>query len=229
MKIRRGDETKAVGYLRTSTEEQNLGPEAQRAAIERWSQSNGVTIVAWHEDRLGGATGVEDRPGLLAAFESLKGASAGLLVAAKRDRIARDVIVAATVERIAQDCGARVVTTDGVSAEDTPEGKLMRTLMDAFAAYERAVIRARTRAALAVKKARGERISGRAPVGYRFDTNGKLVMDPREQMLLSEVRGLRERGYSIQRVANLLNSRGVRLRGGKLHPTTLARCLRRAA
>lgn len=54
-------------------------------------------------------------------------------VAGKRDRIARDVVVAATVERLAQDVGARVVTRDGLSADDTPEGVLMRTLMYAFA------------------------------------------------------------------------------------------------
>ena len=43
-------------------------------------------------------------------------------MAAKRDRIARDVVVAATIERLVADAGARVVTADGVSAEQTPEG-----------------------------------------------------------------------------------------------------------
>ena len=67
-----------------------------------------------------------------------------VLVAAKRDRFARDVVVAATVERVAAKAGATVATADGMSAEDSPEGALLRTMVDAFAAYERAVIAART-------------------------------------------------------------------------------------
>src|SRR5206468_111147 len=166
----------------------------------------------------------EDRPALLAALEAVRAHGAGLLVAGKRDRIARDVVVAATVERLAQDAGARVVTADGVSAEDTPEGMLMRTLMDAFASYERALIRSRTRAALAVKRARGERLGGDVPIGYRAE-GGRLVADVQEQAVLGRVREMRGRGLSIARVAAVLNAEGLTIRGGRIHPTTLARVL----
>jgi DNA invertase Pin-like site-specific DNA recombinase len=149
-----------------------------------------------------------------------------LLVAAKRDRIARDVWVAATVERLAQNAGARVVTADGVSTEDTPEGMLMRTIVDAFASYERAVIRSRTRAALAVKRAPGERLGGDVPVGYQAEGR-RLVANPAEQAVLGRVREMRGRGLSIARVAAVLNAEGVTIRGGRIHPTTLARALRR--
>jgi hypothetical protein len=71
----------------------------------------------------------------------LRAAGAGLLVAAKRDRIARDVVVAATVEQMAREAGAKVVTADGVAVEDTPEGMLLRGLMDLFAQYERVAAR----------------------------------------------------------------------------------------
>jgi site-specific DNA recombinase len=62
---------------------------------------------------------------------------------------------------MAREAVAKVVTADGVAVEDTPEGMLLRGLMDLFAQYERAVIRARTRAALAVKRSKGERYSAR--------------------------------------------------------------------
>jgi site-specific DNA recombinase len=223
-----GNASLAVGILRTSTEDQNLGPEAQRAAIERWAASNAVTVVSWHEDRVSGAAPVEDRPGLMAGFAALRALGAGLLVAAKRDRIARDVVIAATVERLAQDAGARVVTADGVTVENTPEGRLMRTLMDAFAEYERALIRARTKAALAVKKARQERVSGRAPLGFRFE-EGSLVPEPAEGAILARVQDMRSKGLSIARITAVLNAEGYQLRGGRWHVTTLARALRRTA
>ena len=218
----------AVAYLRVSTEEQNLGPEAQRAAIERWAASRGIRVLAWHEDRISGAAPVEGRAALLAALASLREHGAGLLVAAKRDRIARDVVVAATVERLTQDAGARVVTADGVSIEDTPEGSLMRGLLDLFAQYERSVIRARTTAALAAKRARGERVSRRAPIGFRFAA-GRLIEDESEAAVLARVREMRSRGLSLARVVGILSAEGVTLRGGRFHVTTLARALARTS
>ena len=225
---RAGNASLAVALLRVSREDQNLGPEAQRAAIERWAMANRVHVLSWHEDKVSGATPAEDRPGLMAALASIRQHGAGVLVAAKRDRIARDVVIAATVERLARDAGAVVMTADGVTVEDTPEGRLMRTLMDAFAEYERALIRARTKAALAVKKARQERVSGRAPLGYRFES-GQLVPDPAEAAVLARVRELRSRGLSVARVATILNTEGLKCRGGRWHVTTLARALRRVA
>ncbi len=38
---------------------------------------------------------------------------------------------------------------------------------------------------------------------------------------------VRGRGLSIARVAAVLNAEGVTIRGGRVHPTTLARALRR--
>src|SRR5678816_2395195 len=86
----------AVAYLRVSTEDQNLGPAAQRATITAWAARQGVQVAAWFTDQgVSGGKPVEDRPALLAALEALRVHGAGLLVAGKRDRIARDVVVAA--------------------------------------------------------------------------------------------------------------------------------------
>lgn len=227
-RTKQADAKLAVAYLRVSTDDQNLGPEAQRAAIARWAASHDIRFVSWHEDRLSGATAVEDRPGLMAALGALREHGAGLLVAAKRDRIARDVVIAATVERLVMDAGARVATADGVAIEATPEGALMRGLLDLFAQYERAVIRSRTAAALAAKRSRGERVSRRAPLGYHFD-GGRLVEDEAERAVLARVRELRARGLSVQRIAGILNAEGSKCRGGRWHVTTLARALARPA
>jgi DNA invertase Pin-like site-specific DNA recombinase len=129
---------------------------------------------------------------------------------------------------LARKAGATIVTADGVSTEDTPEGMLMRMIQDVFASYERAVIRSRTKAALAVKRARGERLGGDVPIGYRSD-GPRLVPCETEQAVLGRVREMRGRGLSIARVAAILNAEGVTVRGGRIHPTTVARILRRTA
>lgn len=211
------DATRAVAYLRVSTDEQHLGPEAQRAAIQRWADAHGVTVVAWHEDHgVSGGAALERRPALLAALDELgDGDGAGVLVVAKRDRLARDVVVAAMVERLAERSGARIVSADGAGNADGPEGMLMRGIVDLFAQYERALIRARTTAALAVKKARSERV-GTVPFGWRLAADGvALVPDPTEAATVSRVRELRAAGVSIRGIVAELASEGHEARTGR--------------
>ncbi len=201
------DPTKAIAYLRCSTDRQDLSPDAQRDAISAWAEREDVEVVAWHEDRgVSGGAELEDRPGLTAAVADLARLGAGVLVVAKRDRLARDVLTAALVERLAERSGARIVSADGTGNGNTPEAALLRSMIDAFAAYERALIRSRTKAALAVKKARGERVGG-VPYGFR-DEGGVLVEDEREQVVVKRARELRAEGLSLRAIGRSLLEEG---------------------
>lgn len=46
-RARKGDGSVAIGYLRVSTEDQRLGPEAQRDAIAAWAERAGIAVAAW--------------------------------------------------------------------------------------------------------------------------------------------------------------------------------------
>jgi len=105
--------------------------------------------------------------GLLEALAALKEHGAGVLLVAKRDRLARDSMTAAMVERLCERSGAIVRTADGAGDGDGPEAVLMRRMVDAFAEHERLLIKARTKAAMAVKRSRDERISREA---YEYDS-----------------------------------------------------------
>ncbi len=50
------DPTRAVAYLRCSTNRQDLLPETKRVAACPWAERNDVAVVAWHFDK-----GVEPR------------------------------------------------------------------------------------------------------------------------------------------------------------------------
>ena len=224
-RITKGDSKVAIGYVRVSTEEQSLGPEAQRAAIGRWAASRGVRLAAVLEDHgISGGAPAEKRPGLLAALAALHTHGAGLLVAAKRDRIARDTVVAAMVEQAAGRAGAVLTTADGSSDGAGPEGQLMRGIVDVFAAYERGVIKSRTRAALAVKRTRNERI-GQVPYGYVLAADGvHLEESPAEQSIVRQIRALRAAGLSLRAVAAECARRGIVSRVGRpLALTQIAR------
>jgi DNA invertase Pin-like site-specific DNA recombinase len=226
---RPADPRLAVAYIRVSTDEQRLGPEAQRSAVEAWATREGIHVAAWYVDQgISGGSDLGDRPALVAAVGELRALAAGVLVVAKRDRLARDVYVAATIERAVAMGGARVVSADGTANGDTPADAFMRTILDAAAAYERALIRARTKAALAAKRARGER-SGAVPYGYRAVEGGRLEADDTEQAVLAIVTELRAAGLSHRRIVSELRARGLVSRAGRpFAKTQVGRMLVRA-
>ena len=231
-----GDPLLAIGYIRVSTEDQQHGPKAQRHAIGAWAKRAGVRVVAWRVEHLSGGTPVEDRPRFMRALRDVREHGAGLLVVAKRDRLARDVVIAATAERLVADARAKVVTADGVTCENTPEGQLMRGLLDLFAQYERAMIRARTKAAMLAKGRRGEYTGGEAPFGYRavligHDAKGKPIYADRPESLPDEltvigmIRNLSVKGAGPAEIARRLNTAHVPCRGSVWHAKSVSRIL----
>jgi len=206
----------AVAYLRVSTDRQELGPEAQRAAVVAWAAREGVEVVAWHFDAgVSGGAPIADRPELVGALASLVVHRAGVLVVAKRDRLARDVMAAAMLERMAADAGARIVSAAGEGTDSAdPSAVLLRTMVDAFAQYERAMIAARTKAALAAKRARGER-NGNLPYGFTADAAGRLTPCAAEQATIARVRALRAGGATFTAIVETLRAEGVASRAGK--------------
>ncbi len=204
----------AVAYIRASKRQQALSPEAQRSAIELFAKREGLQIVSWHVDAISGGAPLEKRINLTAALDSLTSSRAGALIVAKRDRLARDVMNAAMIERIAERVGARVISAQGEGNGNSPEALLLRGIMDVFAQYERALIRYRTAAALAVKKAKGERV-GRIPFGYRLASDGRtLEADPDELGILARMKLLRSAGASLRAIADVLKHEGVTGGGG---------------
>lgn len=181
-------------------------------------------MLAWHLDQgVSGTTTIEGRPGLLAAFRDLEELEAGQLVVAKWDRLARDVIISATVERLAERVGAQVVSADGVGAGTGPEAILMRGISAALAQYERALIAARTSAALRALRARGQR-AGEVPLGFALAEDLKTLLPNLEEQASIEVaRRLREEGWSFRKIAGHLEAMGHRPRGVRWHAMTVSR------
>jgi DNA invertase Pin-like site-specific DNA recombinase len=189
--------------------------EAQRAAIAVAAKRLGQPVAQVFEDAgISGAAPIDQRPGLLAAVNALR--KGDVLMVAKRDRLGRDVIAVALVERLVQRKGARIVSAAGEGTDtDDPSSMLLRRLVDCFGEYERAMIRARTKAALKAKRARGER-AGNVPFGYRVAEDGRtLLQDAREQQVIALARSLRAEGLTLRGVAAALRERQVVGRTGR--------------
>lgn len=229
---------KAIGYIRVSTKDQHLGPEAQLAAIIDWCARNGVELVETVTEKgVHGDTEIEKRDGLVEALTAIEGGRASILLVMRRDRLARDVMIVAMVERLLARQGAVLRSTDGASDIDGPDGFLVKRMQDVIAEYERLTIRLRTKGALAVKKRRGER-TGDIPYGYTIDqptvrdargctlVAAKLLPNPDEQAAIECARALKAEGRSLRAIAVGLAAAGFRSRaGGEFHPQQIARLL----
>ena len=145
------------------------------------------------------------------------------LVAHKADRVARDVYVSELVKRELRAAGAAVALVEGICGDD-PFSEMAATVMDAAARLERRLIAARTKAALAVKKGKGEKTGGAMPFGFELLPDGvHLVPHPVEHKVLIRVLELRRAGLGGRRIAATLISEGHRPRASAWDPGNLQR------
>ena len=220
---------RAFVYVRVSTDEQHLGPKAQLEACQQYATRNNIEIVQVFEDiGVSGAAPLHECDGLQSAIDSLKAEDVGVLLIAKRDRLARDVMKIGMVTQRVEAAGARVHSADGVPESDEPTAVLMRQILDAFSQFERSLIIYRTKAALRVKKNRSE-VVGQTPVGYRRDGK-RLVLD---EAAVAEVRAAREiaqalvaEGKSYREIVEQFARDGVKYRDVKWkYPAQIFRLL----
>jgi DNA invertase Pin-like site-specific DNA recombinase len=227
----------AVAYIRTDagaegdSSRERDGAEAQRAAITAWAARERVRVASWQLDLgVSGVAPIAERRGLVAAYGALREHRAGFLVAATAERFAHDSLVAWLIEREALTHGAMLQTADDAKGAPAGEdGAYTRGAVDLARAYQRVVIRSRTREALAAKKARGERV-GAVPYGFRVAADGvHLEADAAEQAIVARVRELSSEGLSQRAIVAHLASHGVVGRtGAPLQQTQIARMIVRS-
>lgn len=161
-KARERAAARVVGYVRCSTDEQaesGLGLDAQRAAVEAACAGKGWTVTEWAIDGgVSGSIAPADRPAMARALRLLESGEAAALVAAKVDRIARDLHDLTGLLRRADGDGWAIVALDLGVDTTTPVGRMLVGILGSVAEWERATIRQRTRDALAAKKANGARL-----------------------------------------------------------------------
>ena len=199
----------AVAYYRVSTARQGrsgLGIEAQRAAVARFAEAEGYTLIAeFTEVETGkGADALDRRPQLAAALAAGKTGKCPVIVA-KLDRLSRDVafIAGLMAQRV-----PFIVAELGADADP-----FMLHLYAALAEKERRLISERTRSALAQRKAQG------ATLGNRSNAAEAAALGTRG----SEGRG---RGVRRQRPADHRVAAGVG-RSGSARPRSGAEQSRR--
>ncbi len=179
-------------------------------------------IIVFSDKKVSGGT--LERPGLNMAIEALR--PGYILAIDSSSRLARDSLIYHILAHRIETAGGIIEFADGSPPATTPEGKLFRTMLVAFDAFERDRIRLRTKQGLAKKKAAGQWL-GKPPIGYRVDPDTKaLVEDEKEQAAMRTAQRLRAQGYSFKGIAICLTSRG-NFRGKLWSASTIRKILKK--
>ncbi|MWB79377.1 hypothetical protein GLS40_15160 [Pseudooceanicola sp. 216_PA32_1] len=205
-----------IAYIRVSTQRQGhsgLGLEAQRTAVQAYATSTGSIISSEYLEVESGRK--TKRIQLSAALAECKRLDA-ILVIAKLDRLARNVhFVSGLLES-----GVRFHAADMPNAD-----RFMLHVYAAMAEEEARRISDRTRTALQAAKVRGIKLG---KTGKLLAERHKIEADKFCVRMAPKIATMQQAGLSVRKISERLNSDEIpTYHGGKWHPTTVQRMIRR--
>ena len=217
-----------IGYARVSSEDQarnGVSLSSQRQRIRAYAEANDYELIrVASDDGVSGFKAPDKRPAMAKALESIKSREADGIVAIALDRLSRNAIETTLLIERSEKEGWRLIAMDLALDTGTSTGKMTAHVLAAVAQMYRDQISERTQDALDRLAQQGRARSRHIPYGFRTARGGTrsvkgdhspLVKHEQEQKILATARRMRKNGRTLQGVADHLNSRGQRRRGGK--------------
>jgi site-specific DNA recombinase len=207
-----------VGYCRVSTEtqaEQGLGLPIQQDQINAFCKKNPQYRLdkIYTDAGISGST-LEKRPALQELLRDAKQHRFTKVIVAKMDRLARDLYVQLFAEKELLVSGVEVISVSESFNGNDPLMVAMRQIVGTFAQLERARITERLLSGRRKKLSNGGYAGGKPPTGYVVK-NSRLVVDEKEAAIVKEVFRLRMGRNSMKKIADKLNSAGMKPKYGK--------------
>lgn len=186
------EKPRIIGYVRVSTDKQDIGPEVQIDALREEADRMDWELTIVREDAVSAAT-VAKRPLMLQALADLKARRYDGLAVSKLDRLSRNMEDGTRLLADSQRQGWRIVCLDLGVDTATIMGAGMFNMALNFAEIERRVIGKRTKDAMAKLK------------------ETKHVGRPRAlpAEVVELVKGLRDQGQTMATIAAQLNADSV--------------------
>lgn len=177
---------RVASYSRVSTE-RDQNPEAQRIELSRYVLARGWDLTEEIVDH-GFSGGTDQRPGLKRLMALARSRRVDVVIVTKLDRLARSLRHLVSLMDEFSALGIQFISLQDQIDMTTASGRLMLHLIGAFAEFERALIRERTRLGLAHARSKGS-ILGRPRLHDQ-----------------AAIRALREDGKSYRAIAKLLGA-----------------------
>jgi DNA invertase Pin-like site-specific DNA recombinase len=219
-----------IGYVRVSRVagrgEDLISPEIQRRKIEEWAALHDVEVVRWF-DEIDQPGSKLERPLFQEALALCEGGNADGIAVYRLDRFARSVVHGLECIKRLEQVNCRFVSvTEGFDA-GTDVGRLVLTILFAFAELELKKIAQSWQHAVANAIDSGKYISAKPPVGYQKGEDGRLVVDPDTAPIIRKVFQLRARGKSYRELAEYLDASGIQTAWRSPHwsPSTVGKVL----
>lgn len=208
---------KAVGYVRVSTDEQELSIDSQKERIKSYCIARNFELVEIFEDiGISGTTEPSKRSGLPPAIKLITSGEADVFIVVKNDRIARRASYQKDIIYSITSRGSQYISLTENVDTTTPSGKLFLSMLAEFAEYEVEMIRERTKTAINHLKETGQAYSkerfGFTKVGSKKDGDEKalFVENPQEQEIIKYMISLyddKERWITWQGVSKAIQEK----------------------
>ena len=184
---------RAAIYVRVSTSKRDEAGELQNPALQVTALRSAIRARGWrraprwlYQDRASGAD--SSRPGYRALLADAKRGAFDVVLVWRFDRLARSAQELINALEEFRALGIDFLSHQEALDTSTPAGKVLYTMIAAFAEFERNIIQERVRAGIDHARAHGTR-------------SGKAIGRPRRTFRRDKAARMRREGVSIRQIA----------------------------
>lgn len=205
---------KVALYARFSSDNQRSESiDAQIRAMKDYCKQHNFVIVNTYIDEAKSAT-TDRRPAFQQMIADSSNHTFDILLVHKLDRFARNRYDSAVYKRELKKNGVLVYSVLE-NLDNSPESIMMEAVLEGMSEYysqnlSREVMKGMRENALQCKNT-----GGKAPLGFDFDEEKRLIINPKEAEAVKLIFDLYNQGYGYSYILSILHEREYKTKGGK--------------
>jgi site-specific DNA recombinase len=203
---------KAVGYARySSTNQREESIVRQIESIREFCEKNNLDLIEEYIDEAQSAT-TDRRDNFQRMMDDAMFGDWDFIVVYKMDRLSRNVADAMHYKKKLSKVGIRLLSVIEDFDETTPEGGFFNLITLGISEF---YVKNLAREAFAGQMQNAKRAmatGGPPPLGYKFNKEKKLILNPEEVDAVKLIFKMFVNGYSYKAIADTLNEKGFKTR-----------------
>ena len=204
----------AYGYCRYSSDLQTEASiEQQKSEIEEYANKNDIKIIDYYTDEAtsGKKSTRENFQNMI--NDACKKKKVQAVLVWKTDRFARNTFDNLFYRNKLNKYGVKLISITQPISDDTPEGKLMNTLLAGMDEYYVENLASNVKRALKSNAKESKFNGGIPPLGYDI-INGKYVINDKEAEIVKKIFDMRAKGYSLIDISLEMNKLNYKTKRG---------------